>query len=154
MKNPTVNLRYLICEFEDDDDPAHPEKTVNARSLRRAFPKMTKHNADFLIQKTLEFLQAEEEAEDGVTLTHSLKLVARCLQVIKRVSDQVELIYAETKLVKDARINQSLNQIGGSGAGAGAAGAGAGSALAASGGAGAMGGMPGAMGGILFKHYE
>ena len=41
-----LNLWYLICEFEDDDDPAHPEKLVTTRSLRRAFPKMTRHNAE------------------------------------------------------------------------------------------------------------
>merc|ERR1719159_12546 len=27
----------IICEFEDDDDPAHPDEIVTAESLRAAF---------------------------------------------------------------------------------------------------------------------
>ena len=58
------NHRYLICEFEDDDDPAHPEKIVSVRSLRKCFPKMKKHNAEFLIMKTHEFMKEEEAIEE------------------------------------------------------------------------------------------
>ena len=56
-----VRARSLrVCEFEDDDDPAHPEKVVTTRSLRRSFPKMTRHNAEYLITKTVSHLQHQQ----------------------------------------------------------------------------------------------
>ncbi|CAD7955849.1 unnamed protein product [Amoebophrya sp. A25] len=104
-----LNLWYLICEFEDDDDPAHPEKVVSVRSLRRAFPKMTKHNAEFLIHKTIELLQAEESGADAVTLTMAMKMITKSLQFSKRTSEQMELVYAETLLARNQRINLAMN---------------------------------------------
>ncbi|CAD7957645.1 unnamed protein product [Amoebophrya sp. A120] len=108
-----LNLWYLICEFEDDDDPAHPEKIVSVRSLRRAFPKMTKHNAEFLIHKTIEHLQDEEAGAEAVTLTMAMKMITKSLQFSKRTSEQMELVYAEMVLARNARINAAMNPMAG-----------------------------------------
>merc|ERR1719261_463994 len=58
------DLWYLICEFEDDDNPAHPSNTVEPRSLRKYFPKMSKHNAEWLVRETCGYMRSLAQQED------------------------------------------------------------------------------------------
>merc|ERR1712048_1536904 len=53
---------YMICEFNDTDEPAHEGQRVSARSLRKAFEgdKMTKANAEYLVRKTQEWVKEKE----------------------------------------------------------------------------------------------
>lgn len=57
----------LICEC-DEDDPAHPEKSVpvvlSVRFLRNCFPKMTSEKAEFLLAETHAFRKEEEAMEE------------------------------------------------------------------------------------------
>merc|ERR1719235_1878800 len=55
-----LSLWYLICEFEDDDFPAHPDNCVTPKSLRKAFNKMTKHNAEYLVMQTNEWCELQK----------------------------------------------------------------------------------------------
>lgn len=106
-----VNLWYLICEFEDDDDPAHPEKVITVRSIRRAFPSMSRHNAEYLLIKTVEYLAAGEAIEEAITLTMAMKLITKTLQFAKRTAEQVELIYAEVMIGRNLRVNAALDSM-------------------------------------------
>eukprot|EP00971_Amphidinium_carterae_P061025 1207605-Amphidinium_carterae.1 len=69
-------LWNLICEFEDDGMPAHPGKHVTLRSLRRAFEKekMTRHNAEYLVRKTVEYI-ADKEGESELTMSDAVRLL-------------------------------------------------------------------------------
>lgn len=84
-----LDLWYLICQFEDDDFPAHPEKLVTSRSLRKAFPKMSRSNADYLIQHALEYLKTEGAA---ITLTDAIRVIGRMEKRQLELMQEVRLI--------------------------------------------------------------
>ena len=60
-----VCLELRIVALEDDDYPAHPQKTVTAKSLKKAFEKerMTRQNAEYLVRKTVEYIKALKSDE-------------------------------------------------------------------------------------------
>jgi len=70
------DLWYLICEFEDDDAPAHPDSKVHAKSLRRAFPDMSKANAEYLVRNTVQWVRAQQ-SEPSLSISQALRVIAR-----------------------------------------------------------------------------
>jgi hypothetical protein len=101
-----LSLWGLICAMEDDQYPAHPAKTVTARSLKRAFEKekMTSKNAEYLLRKTSEYV-LKKAGTINLSLTDAIKVVSqvkdstlknlstaqRCIELFQRqVSSQEE----------------------------------------------------------------
>mmetsp|Transcript_13404 Transcript_13404/g.31474 ORF Transcript_13404/g.31474 Transcript_13404/m.31474 type:complete len:1091 (-) Transcript_13404:315-3587(-) len=81
-------LWNLICEFEDDGMPAHPGKHVTLRSLRRAFEKekMTRHNAEYLVRKTVDYIK-EKEGESELTMSDAIRLLGQLKTQVWKASD-------------------------------------------------------------------
>lgn len=77
-KKDFVNDYFMICALEDEDAPAHPGEIVTVRSLCEAFAssKMTKENAEYIIQHVRDFKMSKSH-EVEVGLVDALKLVAR-----------------------------------------------------------------------------
>jgi len=82
---------YLICEFEDDEYPAHPQPRVTSKSLRKAFAreKMTKNNADYCVRKALEY-QKEKEGELDLTITDAIREISKIGVQTLKIADQTE----------------------------------------------------------------
>jgi hypothetical protein len=103
-----LDLLYIRCEMEDDDAPTHPGKTVSSKSLRKAFEgdKMTKHNADYLIRKTIAFLQAKEE-ECDLTMSDAVKLVGQTKTMVLKISEDttnaLNVLKSRERAPQDAR---------------------------------------------------
>ncbi|CAD7940651.1 unnamed protein product [Amoebophrya sp. A120] len=87
-----LDIWYLLCEFEDDDDPAHPDKFVSARSLRRAFPRMSKYNSEYLVSMAIAHDASENEKEEEVTLTMACRMITKTLAYSKRASENMETL--------------------------------------------------------------
>eukprot|EP00392_Amoebophrya_sp_AT5.2_P013026 g13137.t1 len=84
-----LDIWYLLCEFEDDDDPAHPDKQVSARSLRRAFPRMSKNNSEYLVQAAVLHELSQLDKDEEVTLTMACRMITKTLAYAKRVSENL-----------------------------------------------------------------
>merc|ERR1719199_377394 len=80
-------LLYIRCEMEDEDQKAHPGERVNSKSLRKAFErdKMSRSNADYLVRKTVEFLQEREE-ECELKMHDAVKLVGQTKTMVLKIS--------------------------------------------------------------------
>ncbi|CAK0797620.1 unnamed protein product [Prorocentrum cordatum] len=87
-----LDLWYLICEFEDDEYPAHPQPKVTSKSLRKAFvrDKMTKGNADYCVRKSLEYLK-EKEGELDLTITDAIREISKIGVQTLKIADQTEI---------------------------------------------------------------
>jgi len=88
-----LDMWYLICEFEDEDYNVHPRDRVTSKSLRAAFEsqKMTKHNADYLIRKTAEFVRAKE-AKTELKMSDAVRIISRMQTTTLRTQESVDLI--------------------------------------------------------------
>eukprot|EP00928_Gymnodinium_smaydae_P014561 TRINITY_DN15354_c0_g1_i2.p1 TRINITY_DN15354_c0_g1~~TRINITY_DN15354_c0_g1_i2.p1 ORF type:complete len:1119 (-),score=273.74 TRINITY_DN15354_c0_g1_i2:219-3182(-) len=105
-----IDLWYLICEFKDDDEPAHPGSKVTSRSLRRAFERkrMSKANAEYLVRKTQEYMEQKEEEQElsltdalrviGQVRTHSMKTSVNCETIL-------EMLKAQARAPQEARFD-------------------------------------------------
>jgi len=91
-----LSLWYLICEFEDDDFPAHPDNCVTPKSLRKVFPKMTKHNAEYLVQMTNEWVILQEGVTD-LTISDSIRLIGRVDGMVSKIQNTTHMIYEKIK---------------------------------------------------------
>merc|ERR1719352_1922208 len=72
----------IICEFEDDDDPAHPETIVTAESLRAAFTardgiNMSFAQATYMVEKAAEWVKMEFEKNQDSTIENVLVSMAK-----------------------------------------------------------------------------
>mmetsp|Transcript_94736 Transcript_94736/g.203489 ORF Transcript_94736/g.203489 Transcript_94736/m.203489 type:complete len:1171 (-) Transcript_94736:72-3584(-) len=86
-----LDMWMLICEFEDDDYPAHPGKQVTSRSLRRAFEqqKMTKHNADYLIRKTALYLK-DKEGDCDLGVADAVRIIGLVKTQVLKIAEVTE----------------------------------------------------------------
>jgi hypothetical protein len=91
-----LSLWYLICEFEDDDFPAHPDNVVTPKSLRKAFNKMSKHNAEYLVEQANLWVISQEGHSD-LTISDTVRLVGRVDSVTNKIQNTVHLIYEKIK---------------------------------------------------------
>eukprot|EP00746_Dinoflagellata_sp_MGD_P166735 gnl/MRDRNA2_/MRDRNA2_96834_c0_seq1.p1 gnl/MRDRNA2_/MRDRNA2_96834_c0~~gnl/MRDRNA2_/MRDRNA2_96834_c0_seq1.p1 ORF type:complete len:1087 (+),score=224.62 gnl/MRDRNA2_/MRDRNA2_96834_c0_seq1:114-3374(+) len=91
-----LSLWYLICEFEDDDFPAHPDNCVTPKSLRKAFNKMSKHNAEYLVAMTNEWVVLQEGHTD-LTISDAIRLVGRVDSIVGKIQNTTFLIYEKIK---------------------------------------------------------
>jgi len=96
-----LDLWYLICEFEDDDYNTHADR-VTSKSLRSAFEtqKMTKHNSDYLIRKTAEFVKAKE-AKTELKMSDAVRIISRMQTTGLRVQENSDRILE--MLIEDRR---------------------------------------------------
>jgi len=86
-----LDLWYLICEFEDDDYPAHPGQNITAKSLKKAFErdKMTRHNAEYNVKRTAEYLK-EKAGECELTITDSIRIIGLVKTLSMKISESTE----------------------------------------------------------------
>jgi len=105
-----LDMWYLICEFEDEDYQAHPGDRVTSKSLRRAFEaqKMTKHNADYLVKRTAEYVKAKDSFLE-VKLTDALRIISRMQTTVLRTQEAaeqtLEMLKEERRRPQEARFN-------------------------------------------------
>jgi len=87
-----LDMWYLICEFEDEDYQVTPDR-VTSKSLRSAFEskRMTRHNADYLIRKTAEFVKAKESKSE-LKMSDAVRLISRMQTTGLRVQEAVDNI--------------------------------------------------------------
>jgi len=85
----------IICEFEDDDDPAHPETIVTAESLRQAFTardgiNMSFAQATYMVEKAAQWVKAEFEKNEGDSLSIENVLVsmAKMTGMVRRIQEK------------------------------------------------------------------
>eukprot|EP00927_Polykrikos_kofoidii_P067156 TRINITY_DN62672_c0_g1_i1.p1 TRINITY_DN62672_c0_g1~~TRINITY_DN62672_c0_g1_i1.p1 ORF type:complete len:1138 (+),score=201.41 TRINITY_DN62672_c0_g1_i1:75-3416(+) len=93
-----LSLWYLIREFKDEDEPAHPGARITARSLRRAFERdrMTKANAEYLVRKTRTWMKEGEDSND-LGLTDAVKIVGQVKTLALKISHQNDLVMGMVK---------------------------------------------------------
>jgi hypothetical protein len=98
-----INMWYLVCEFNDDDDPAHPGLTCTSRSLRRAFEndKMSKAQASWLVKEAQKYVQEKNE-ENQTSLTDALKMIAQVRTESRKTQDMCKSMYLILKSHEDA----------------------------------------------------
>eukprot|EP00931_Biecheleriopsis_adriatica_P102353 TRINITY_DN77334_c0_g1_i1.p1 TRINITY_DN77334_c0_g1~~TRINITY_DN77334_c0_g1_i1.p1 ORF type:complete len:955 (+),score=165.10 TRINITY_DN77334_c0_g1_i1:32-2896(+) len=86
-----VSLWLLIVQMEDDDYPAHPAPTVTVPSLKLAFEKdkLTRQNAQYLVKRTVEYVQSRQESLD-LDLTDAIKVLGNAFNVVQKHCDVVE----------------------------------------------------------------
>ncbi|CAD7971348.1 unnamed protein product [Amoebophrya sp. A25] len=108
-----LDIWYLLCEFEDDDDPAHPDKNISARSLRRAFPRMSKHNAEYLIFSALEYDAKENERDEDVTLMMACRMITKTLAYSKRMATSMDQLLERLTMMGLHNPNAVAGGIGG-----------------------------------------
>lgn len=87
-----IDMYKLIIRLTDEDYPAHKGSTVTIRSLRRAFQKekMTRANADYLIDKTLAWLKAKEGVID-LSLSDAVRVIGVVRNTVMRILSEAEL---------------------------------------------------------------
>mmetsp|Transcript_52777 Transcript_52777/g.94891 ORF Transcript_52777/g.94891 Transcript_52777/m.94891 type:complete len:1172 (-) Transcript_52777:100-3615(-) len=87
-------LLYMICEMEDDDQPAHPTLHVTPKSLKKAFErdKMTRHNAEYLIKHAVEWAR-EMENRCELSLSDAVRLIGIIRTTVMKVTDTSEKTY-------------------------------------------------------------
>merc|ERR1719379_1232360 len=84
----------IICEFEDDDDPAHPEEIVTAESLRAAFTardgiNMSFAQATYMVEKAAEHVKMEfEKNQDSLTTENVLVSMAKMTGMVRRIQEK------------------------------------------------------------------
>jgi hypothetical protein len=84
----------IICEFEDDDDPAHPEEIVTAESLRAAFTardgiNMSFAQATYMVEKAAEWVKAEfEKNQDSLSIENVLVSMAKMTGMVRRIQEK------------------------------------------------------------------
>jgi len=86
-----MSLWTLIVLLEDDDYPAHPQKTVTALSLKKAFEKekMSRQNAEYLLRKTVEY--AKDRLEQPVLdLPDAVKIIGNSFNVMQKNEETLE----------------------------------------------------------------
>jgi len=104
-------LYDLICELEDDDNPAHPEERVTVQSLKEAFKDMamTDKQARYLVEQTKERAGnsssggngLESSPEEDIGLSDALRLTSRVHYLTRK---------HDTALVKMEEQLRVLNQ--------------------------------------------
>jgi hypothetical protein len=84
----------IICEFEDDDDPAHPEESVTAESLRAAFSgrdgiNMSYMQAKYTVTHAAEWVKRDfEKEQEPVNLFNVLQVIAKMQGMVKRMQEK------------------------------------------------------------------
>merc|ERR1719502_501122 len=84
----------IICEFEDDDDPAHPEEIVTAESLRQAFTardgiNMSFAQATYMVEKAAEYVKTEfNKEQESVTIENVLVSMAKMTGMVRRIQEK------------------------------------------------------------------
>jgi len=81
----------IIVDLTDDDFPAHPQPIVTSKSLRRAFPKMTKHNAEYIIKMTARYIKEQADVCD-LTMVDAIRLIGLIKTTSLRSANDVEQI--------------------------------------------------------------
>lgn len=86
-----MSLWSLIVALEDDDYPAHPQKTVTAKSLKKAFEKerMTRQNAEYLVRKTVEYIKATLE-QPVLDLPDAVKIIGNSFNIMQKNEEILE----------------------------------------------------------------
>jgi Ca2+-binding EF-hand superfamily protein len=108
-----LGLWYLICEFNDDDEPAHPGKVVTVKSLRRAFErdKMTKANAEWLVSHCKDFVE-QKESQVELSLNDAVKVIGQVRTYVMKINDAtqetLQMLRAERRAPMDARYDAIL----------------------------------------------
>jgi len=105
-----LSLWYLICEFEDDDFPAHNEPICTAKSLRKAFNKMSKHNAEYLISAANEWLAAQEGVLE-LSMADCIRLVAGVDSMCKKIMNTTHQTYEKIKEEASKPMQKRLDAI-------------------------------------------
>eukprot|EP00933_Yihiella_yeosuensis_P055854 TRINITY_DN5478_c0_g1_i1.p1 TRINITY_DN5478_c0_g1~~TRINITY_DN5478_c0_g1_i1.p1 ORF type:complete len:1043 (+),score=157.89 TRINITY_DN5478_c0_g1_i1:55-3183(+) len=111
-----IPLYLLIVAFEDDDFPAHPQTTVTARSLKRAFDtkKMTRANAEYLVKKAVEYKKDMNICDTDLNLADATRVIGQVktcsLQNLSAAEECLE-IYRTTVQEADAVRNQLERQV-------------------------------------------
>lgn len=111
-----LDLSYLIGQFQNTDEPAHPGPKITARSLRRAFErdKMTKANAEYLVRRTRAYA-AEKEGEKELSLTDAIRVIGQVrTQVLKincNTESLLELLKIQAKAPQEARLDAIMQGI-------------------------------------------
>jgi len=103
-----VDLLYIRCEMEDEDAMSHPGEHVTSKSLRKAFEgdKMTRANADYLVRKTVEWMEEKEE-ECELKMHDAIKLIAQTKTAVLKISGDthktLDMLKAAERAPTDAR---------------------------------------------------
>lgn len=86
-----MSLWSLIVSLEDDDYPAHPQKTVTAKSLKKAFEKerMTRQNAEYLVRKGVEYIKANLE-QPVLDLPDAVKIIGNSFNIMQKNEEILE----------------------------------------------------------------
>eukprot|EP00419_Tripos_fusus_P064457 CAMPEP_0172914584 /NCGR_PEP_ID=MMETSP1075-20121228/192685_1 /TAXON_ID=2916 /ORGANISM="Ceratium fusus, Strain PA161109" /LENGTH=509 /DNA_ID=CAMNT_0013773525 /DNA_START=37 /DNA_END=1562 /DNA_ORIENTATION=+ len=97
-----VDMWYLIVQLEDDDYDRHPDDTVTSKSLRRAFDNkhMSRHNAEYLIRKTNEFVAGKEQQSD-LRLSDAVRLISRMNTAVLRNCGHTEQLLKMFTQIQD-----------------------------------------------------
>jgi Ca2+-binding EF-hand superfamily protein len=105
-----LNLWYLICEFKDDEEPAHPGRVITTKSLRRAFErdKMTKANAEWLIKNCQSWVE-DRDAGGDLSLTDAIKVIGQVRTYVMKINDAtqetLQMLKEERKAPQEARFD-------------------------------------------------
>jgi len=86
-----LSLWSLIVLMEDDDYPAHPNKTASAQSLKKAFEKekMSRQNAEYLIRKSVEFVKDRTDNPE-LDLTDAVKIIGNSFNLCQKHEELLE----------------------------------------------------------------
>jgi len=89
-----VPMWPIICELEDDDDPAHPMDIVSADSLRQAFSNrdnldMQFRQAQFIIKSAVAWSSAEVDKAGELRPSHIMPTLTQVKGMIKRLQDKM-----------------------------------------------------------------
>lgn len=86
-----MSLWSLIVALEDDDYPAHPQKIVTAKSLKKAFEKerMTRQNAEYLVRKTVEYIKVNLD-QPVLDLPDAVKMIGNSFNIMQKNEEILE----------------------------------------------------------------
>merc|ERR1719321_2629992 len=105
-----VGLWPIICEFEDDDDPAHPGDEVTADSLRSAFTNrdgisMSYAQAMYLVTKACEYVANEFAKGESVSMVDGLQMTAKLKGMVLRCQEKINYMSPEISVMRQMLIS-------------------------------------------------
>mmetsp|Transcript_146752 Transcript_146752/g.365968 ORF Transcript_146752/g.365968 Transcript_146752/m.365968 type:complete len:1169 (-) Transcript_146752:49-3555(-) len=107
-----IPMYHLLVELQDEDYPAHPLPNVTLKSLRRAFQKMGRHQAEYIMRKTVDFIKAQtSDADLGLSDTVRILSLLK-VNVLRNVHDTqqiLELLTSGEKAAQAARFDAIMN---------------------------------------------